>query len=139
VEDKNIDNSEVNRLYWDTEESVADISNRLGVSRRALYEQIEPLAAGVDCASCGAELYFSNRSAKIGGVARCLMCGAESSLGPEISHEDVGMVPPFGAGMPGAPRRASNENNNRAVTIAGFAIAGALVGAIATVLIKRER
>jgi hypothetical protein len=139
VEEKNAVNSEVNRLYWETEESVADISNRLGVSRRALYEQIEPMPAGAECTTCGAELYFSNRSAKLGGVARCLMCGAESSLGPEYSHEDVGMVPPFTAGMPHTSERALAETNNRAATIAGYAIAGVVVGAIATVMIKRQR
>jgi hypothetical protein len=96
VEDKAITAGlEVNRLYWQTGDSVAEISNSLGISRRALYELIEPLAAGVECSSCGAELYFANRSAKSAGIARCLVCGSERELESETSHDDIGIAPPY--------------------------------------------
>src|SRR5437773_529299 len=94
VEDKTAVISEANRLYWHTDESVAEISNRLGLSRRALYELVEPVPAEIECGNCGAELYYANRSAKAAGVARCLMCGSERELDPDISHEDVGTIPP---------------------------------------------
>jgi hypothetical protein len=138
VEDRTAVASEANRLYWDSEESVAEISNRLGLSRRALYDAIEPLGTGEQCASCGAELYYGNRSAKAAGVARCLMCGKEREVDPDISHEDIGTIPPYGAGWPAAPA-ATRDMRERAVTIAGLAIAGAIAGAIATVLIRRDR
>lgn len=138
MEDRTAIVPEANRLYWDTADSVAEISNRLGISRRALYDAIEPLGTGEQCASCGSELYYANRSAKAAGTARCLMCGNEREVDGEISHEDVGMIPPYGAGLPAAPA-ASRDLRERAATIAGFAVAGAIAGAIATVLIRRQR
>lgn len=130
---------EINRLYWETDDSVAEISNRLSVSRRALYDLVEPLPAGAQCRSCGGELYYGNRSAKAAGVARCLACGNEREVEHDISHEDVGTIPPYGAGWPGVAKSAEPEMRDRAIAIAGFAIAGAVAGAIATVLIRRNR
>ena len=130
---------EVNRLYWQTEDSVAEISNQLGISRRALYEVLEPLPAGVECSSCGAELHFANRSAKNAGIARCMVCGNESELESEISHDDVGIAPPYSAGLPGAKKASSNGMRDRAVMVAGFALAGVVVGAVATMLIRKRR
>lgn len=130
---------EANRLYWDSDDSVAEISNRLGVSRRALYDAIEPLAAGAECPDCHAELYFGNRSAKAAGLGRCLVCGKESEVDADISHEDVGTIPPYGAGWPAVRQPESDRMRERALTIAGFAIAGALAGALVTALIRRER
>jgi len=138
VEQKTPPSTEVNRLYWETEKSVAEIANQMSVSRRALYELIEPLASGMQCSRCGAELYYSNRSAKAAGIARCLICGNEKELDPDISHEDVGMIPPYDAGLPKAARRTAGAAGPRATAIVGFAIAGVVVGAIATLLIKRK-
>lgn len=130
---------EVNRLYWDTDDSVAEISNRLNVSRRAMYEMIEPMAAGIECASCGAELYYNNRSARGSGVARCLVCGKERAVDVDMSHEDVGMIPPYSAGWPATGKRTDDHMRERTAMIAGFAIAGVVVGAIATILVRRNR
>jgi hypothetical protein len=130
---------EANRLYWDSDDSVAEISNRLGVSRRALYEVIEPLASGADCPDCGAELYYGNRSAKASGLARCLACGKEREIDADVSHEDVGTIPPYGAGWPAVKQPAADRMRERALTIAAFAIAGALAGALITTLVRRER
>ncbi|MGQ0560842.1 MAG: hypothetical protein ACT443_03095 [Gemmatimonadota bacterium] len=130
---------EANRLYWESEASVAEISNRLGVSRRALYDMIEPLPSGAECASCGAELHYANRSAKTAAVARCLMCGMERELESDISHEDVGTIPPYDAGWPAVPSAVEHTLRERAIAIAAFAIAGALVGAAATALLRRSR
>lgn len=138
MEDRTAIVPEANRLYWDSAESVAEISNRLGISRRALYDAIEPLGTGQECASCGAELYYANRSAKASGLARCLMCGGEREVDADVSHEDVGTIPPYGAGLPAVPA-AARDMRERAVTIASIAVAGAIVGAIATVLVRRQR
>ena len=138
MEDKTAVAPEINRLYWETDTSVSEISNNLGVSRRALYDLIEPLPAGAACNSCGAQLYFGNRSARTAGSARCLVCGGEKELDPDISHEDVGMIPPF-VSRPAAATRAAEDMRQRAALIAGFAIAGVVAGAIATLLLRRRR
>lgn len=133
--------SEVNRLYWQSGESVAEIATRLNVSRRALYEAIEPLPSGSECHNCGAELFFSNRSAKTSGVGRCVVCGTEREIdSDDVSHEDVGMIPPdMGPRVRVGTADDADDNQQRAAAIAGFAIAGAVAGAIATVLIRRSR
>ena len=140
MEEKSAVAPEVNRLYWETADSVAEISSSLGISRRALYELVEPLPVGMECSSCGAELHFGNRSAKAAGIARCLVCGNEHELDTDASPEDIGGVPPYAAGWPAAARNtAANGARERAVMIAGFAIAGAVVGAVATLMIRRKR
>jgi hypothetical protein len=125
---------EINRLYWDTDESVAEISSRLGVSRRGLYEMIEPLDAGATCESCGGPLFYGNRSARAAGIARCPNCGIEREMDDDVSHEDVGTIPNYVAPAPG-----SDGMRQRAITIGGYAVAGAVVGAIATLMIRRSR
>jgi DNA-binding transcriptional regulator LsrR (DeoR family) len=142
VEDKaNTAAPEVNRLYWQTGDSVADISNNLGISRRALYEMIEPLAAGVECSSCGAEMHFANRSAKSASIARCMVCGSEQELDSGISHDDIGIVPPYTDDAPRANKTLSVANGarDRVVMVAGFALAGLVVGAVATLLVRKRR
>lgn len=139
VEEKTAAAPEINRLYWETDDSVAEISNQLGVSRRALYDHVEPLPVGVQCASCGAEMYYSNRSARAAGMARCLMCGNEREIDPGVSADEAGAIPPYGAGWPAAAKPSDHQLRDRAVTIAGFAIAGVAVGAIATLLVRRRR
>jgi hypothetical protein len=129
---------EINRLYWDTDESVGEISNKLGLSRRALYEVVQPLQADLQCTSCGADMVYTNRSAKAAGVARCQDCGRQTELDPDISHEDVGTIPGREEPQTFVDEYAP-DLRNRAVTIAGYALAGAFVGALATVLIRRKR
>jgi hypothetical protein len=133
VEEKTATAREVNRLYWDTESSVAEISNKLGVSRRGLYELIEPMAAGVECNSCGAELYYGNRSAKAAATARCLVCGAERTV--DDAPAQAIAIPPYGR----PARRILPDIPDRAGAIAGFAIAGMVLGAIVTLLARRKR
>jgi hypothetical protein len=138
VEDKSTVSPEVNRLYWETDQSVAEISNRLGVSRRAMYDVIEPFPTGIECRSCGAELYYNNRSAKSSGVARCLVCGKESELDNDVSHEDVGVIPPYPVRSRRDTAISNNGSGHRTAMIAGFACAGVVAGAIATLLIRRK-
>lgn len=139
MENKTETAAEVNRLYWDTDASVAEISSQLNVSRRAMYDAIEPFPSGVECASCGAELFYSNRSARAAGIARCLVCGNERGLDPDISADDVGVIPPFEAGLPAARPKMQVARDQRVAMIAGFAIAGLLVGVVATWLLRRKR
>lgn len=139
MEDRTAIAPEVNRLYWETDDSVADISNRLNVSRRALYDLVEPLPAGAECVACGGDLYFGNRSAKAAGIARCPNCGNEREVEHDISHEDVGTIPPYSAGWPAVSKPAGGDLRERAVAIASFALAGAVLGALATVIVRRRR
>ena len=66
---------QLNRLYWESDASVADIADQLDISRRALYDGIEPQPAGVPCPECGAALGFRNRTSAESGEAECSECG----------------------------------------------------------------
>lgn len=72
--------AEANRLYWESDASVGDIAGRLGLSRRALYEALEPATTGEPCRECGTILVFHNRLARSGGEAQCPGCGLEQSI-----------------------------------------------------------
>ena len=80
--------NEANRLYWDSETSVGDIANQLGISRRGLYEAIEPKSAGLPCSECGSDMLFANRSALASGTARCPSCDQEAIV-PGIRSERI--------------------------------------------------
>ncbi|HEX6941249.1 MAG TPA: hypothetical protein VF158_17770 [Longimicrobiales bacterium] len=71
---------EVNRLYWESESSVSEIANRLGISRRALYEALSARPAGMDCPGCGAGLVYANRSRREAGQPACPACGLEPDI-----------------------------------------------------------
>jgi hypothetical protein len=72
--------SDANRLYWETDASVAEIADQLTISRRALYDAIEPRPAGVICTQCEAGLVFRNRTAAERRRAECLECRIEVAL-----------------------------------------------------------
>jgi uncharacterized Zn finger protein (UPF0148 family) len=65
---------EANRLYWQSDTSVADIAAQLDLSRRALYDAVIPLPTDTPCPRCGAPLTYANRSARDSGDARCAIC-----------------------------------------------------------------
>lgn len=71
---------EANRLYWKTDASVAEIAERLGLSRRALYEVLGPELTGRPCPACGGTLSFANRLARAAGAAVCSGCGHKHAL-----------------------------------------------------------
>lgn len=134
--------AEANRLYWQTDTSVADIADKLSISRRALYELVQPEAAGAPCDACGGAVEYVNRSAKASAIGRCAQCGTECSVSHEA--EDVpDVVPPYAAGWPRAvqTRRAVTDDDLkiRALKIGGIALAGAALGAAAAMLIARRR
>lgn len=68
---------EANRLYWESEESVNQIGEVLGLSKGVLYGLIAPLPAGLPCPKCGEEMVFSNRTARDKGFLACPECGME--------------------------------------------------------------
>lgn len=128
---------EANRLYWQTDRSVADIATALGVSRRALYELIEPAVTAVSCGACGTRVVFANRSAKASGMARCPQCGSEADV--EDSADAHSAVPPYAAGWPRSGESDDGALRARAIKIGGAAMAGAAMGALAALLIVRRR
>jgi hypothetical protein len=68
---------EANRLYWESEESVNQIGEALGLSKGVLYGLITPLPAGLPCPGCGEEMVFPNRTAREKGFLACPSCGME--------------------------------------------------------------
>ena len=109
----------VNHLYWETESSVAEIADQLGISRRALYELIEPLPSGAECATCGAEMTYANRSAKATNAGRCIVCGSERVIEEPALEE---------------------YHFDKPTEVWPYVIIGAAVfGIIATLLIRRRR
>lgn len=91
---------EINRLYWGSDASVGEIADRLGVSRRALYDSIDARPSGAACHDCGAELGFRNRTAAERGEASCAACGSEQRIG-------AGIGAAAGAGTRSAARPAA--------------------------------
>lgn len=129
--------AEADRLYWETDLPVSDIAERLDISRRALYDAIEPRPAGTACPDCGAALVLRNRTAAERGEAECLECDATVSLkevttgaedNPEIEQERVASRvapvprPPAGSGP----------------LLSGALLVGLAVGAAAGYVIRRR-
>jgi hypothetical protein len=135
-----------NRLYWQSEASVAEIAEQLGLSRRGLYAILRPEPAGGRCPECGGELVYPTRSARAAGAPSCRDCGpVEAAAGeagqpagslpeaePEVEQElDAGRLAPIGTS--GAALRA------RAIFIGSAALAGVAVGATIALLASRRR
>lgn len=132
---------EANRLYWQTDRSVADIAEQLSVSRRALYELIQPESSGIRCGSCNGDVVFSNRSAKTSSHGRCVDCGSECDTNAE-PVETGETLTPYAAGWPRVIQRQASTNEDvkgRAVQLGSAAIAGVAIGAMAALLITRRR
>lgn len=68
--------AEVNRIYWETEMPVTEMAEKLGISRRTIYDMLKPFPAGERCTECGGgELVYPNRSARLAEEAVCSACG----------------------------------------------------------------
>jgi hypothetical protein len=126
--------TEANRLYWDTEDSVAEIAQRLDLSRRALYELVEPLATGLPCATCGGPLVFDNRSARTAGDPSCPVCAAigateadSATAAADAAARAPDLVPALG------------EAEERALLVGGALMGAAAVGALVTFALVPRR
>lgn len=136
---------EANRLYWETEDSVASIADRLDVSRRALYDAVQPLGTGLGCPSCGGQMAFENRSARKLGTAVCAHCRTEHQVEPDFesdtSHEPAVPALSLLRGDATADLMVDLHDpdlRHRAVVLGGAAIAGVAAGAVAAILATRR-
>jgi len=75
---------EVNRLYWESDQSVNQIGEALDLSKGVLYGLIAALPAGLPCPKCAEEMVFPNRTARDKGFLACSDCGMEEE--EEVVH-----------------------------------------------------
>jgi len=132
-----------NRMYWESDDSVADIAARFDLSRRALYQAVEPLPTGRLCQVCGAEMVFENRLARRNGAAACPSCGAGLEITTEAevatktqSADDAAERDLRNDGARGDVR--TGDMRQRAVLLSGAALAGIAIGGVATWLARRR-
>ena len=134
--------AEANRLYWESDTPIAEIADRLDLSRRALYEAVQPVSAGVRCDRCGGELEYGNRSARKSGYAVCAACGAEEMVDPEAAS--TARAAPQLEVVPGERPESvrydmrAPDLRHRAVVLGGAAIAGVALGSVAAWLATRR-
>jgi predicted RNA-binding Zn-ribbon protein involved in translation (DUF1610 family) len=136
-----------NELYWGSDRSVNQIADDLDLSKGALYEVIRPLAAGLDCPECGAEVVHSNRTARDRGRVDCTECGWEGSedearapagATPRRSEEDDPYAEDdFDVTSP-VPASATSAHSDTRRLVAGGALIGAALG-LALVIWARRR
>lgn len=131
--DENRPTAEANTLYWNSDASVGEIANQLGISRRALYDVVEPKTTDVPCPECGTTTVFANRSALAAGLARCPSCETETAI-PAARAERVAIA----NDPPAAPAENGTSRTSSHVTLGGAALVGAVVGAIATLILTRR-
>ncbi len=132
---------EANRLYWESDASVADIANRLELSRRALYDAVRPLPAGERCADCGGELAWANRSARAAGTAICLSCGATREIRSDHGMDVDGAREAYIARADARAvdgMRDDGGRGRRATILGGVAIGAVALGAVAAVIALRR-
>lgn len=121
---------ELNRLYWESNASISQIADQLDMSRRALYDGIQPQPAGQRCPECGGPLAFRNRTALEHREAECPDCGLESALdeSPPASASEFDPSDDESSG-----RRFQDLDRTPALGaafVAGLAIGTAVVGLI---------
>ena len=122
--DRDALHEEVNRLYWESDQSVNQIGETLDLSKGVLYGLIAALPAGLPCPGCSEEMVFPNRTAREKGFLACPECEME---------EEEGAVRAFweGKGTGSAMQKAINSGKERVSNLSprGRIIAGtALLG-----------
>ncbi|HSH46368.1 MAG TPA: hypothetical protein VK966_11045 [Longimicrobiales bacterium] len=127
-----------NRLYWESEESVGRIADSLGVSRRALYDNIEPVPAGAACPECDGPLLYRNRTAEERGESVCQDCGHEQLLpGTDEPPDDPEAERDHEAARLAPVHRVRNRRAGSGPLLGGAILAGMAVGAAAGYLVRR--
>lgn len=134
-----------NRMYWESDDSVASIAARFDLSRRSLYEAVQPLPTGVLCQVCGEELAFENRLARKSGTATCPSCGASEEVAIETEAPAMAAAARRGESRDGDATPDDSRDDagttdvrQRAVLLSGAALAGIALGGVATWLARRR-
>ena len=68
--------AELDRLYWNTDLTVGDIAELVGLPATGLNRHASPLPADVRCYLCRNELAFTSRSQRSEQRVRCYACVA---------------------------------------------------------------
>ncbi len=136
---KDRDNAaEANRQYWETDRPVAEIAESLDLSRRALYEAVQPIDAGTACQVCGTKTYYANRSARDTRQPTCYACATGS---PQEAPAREAEAWTWSPAVPQDPATSDMPSNlrERAYRLGGAALLGAVLGAAAThLLLSRD-
>ncbi|MBI4520751.1 MAG: hypothetical protein HY701_07920 [Gemmatimonadetes bacterium] len=123
---------QVNRRYWDGDQSVNQIADELQLSKGVLYELLDLLPAGLGCPRCGQELGYANRTARDKGFVTCAGCGFEDDAATVAARAGQTMAPTGAADEESAtadsPAAAEPESLGPAIPL-DAPNAGALVGA----------
>lgn len=132
-----------NDLYWSSDRTVEEITRELQMGRSTLYAAVRPVAAGVECAACGEEMVFTNRSNRADGTATCPSCTAEAQVDGRARQASGPGFPLPGEALdePGSAWTRWREelaavSPQRAVMVGGAAALGAVVGAAAARIIR---
>jgi hypothetical protein len=144
-----------NRLYWNSTDTVEGIAEQLGVSRRSLYNVVQPEPTGVECPDCTLELVFPNRTSRTAGRAVCLECdrtlaledlpepGARNGRGERGPSLYEGRAGGHAAGngrevrLGGLRDGLAAVEPRRAAMIGGAAVLGAVAGVASASLLRR--
>lgn len=121
----------VNRMYWDSDESVNGIAERLDLSKGALYGMIEPAPADGACPDCGSPLSFGNRTARDRGLAECAACPLTDDPTDLVPSPALAAYDPELAALH-EPRRWSGR------ALAGSLLLGVGVGVLIVSLLRRR-
>lgn len=119
---------EANRLYWDTDESVNGIAERLEMSKGRLYDAISPLPAEATCPECGGPLGYANRTARDGGIVACPLCSFEAHRDEVEAAGDPGRHP--AVGPVGRSAAGGSDSSFADGTLVGVALVGVAVGLV---------
>lgn len=140
----------INDLYWNSDQTVDQIVEDLGIGRNTLYSSVRPQPAGANCPDCGQELVFTNRSNRSADTAACRGCGVEMDLADrdqevEIEHagHDFGSHAHAHRDPAGGWSRWREDlaavAPERAAMIGGAAALGVVFGAVAARAVREMR
>jgi len=138
----------INELYWESDQTVDEIVDELGIGRNTLYSAVRPQPAGANCPHCGAPAMYTNRSNRNANTATCSGCGSEVDLaatpeGTEIeaSAPEAGgrRMPEPDAGWTRWREELAAVAPERAAMIGGAAALGVVFGAVAARAVREMR
>lgn len=132
----------VNRLYWESDETVSDIAKQLEMSQSTLYAALEPRPTGIACSRCGASTQYLNRTGRAAGEAVCSACGTVTAAANGEQAQPVAAPEMGGEGATEKLRRFKEDLSavpaERAALIGGAAALGVALGAAAVKVVRKK-